>query len=67
MKNEPKKRGRKPLNPGEPMARQIVTLDALSLRKLKVIGEGNLSLGVRRAADVAYDRYQRTPDNQPLK
>lgn len=54
-----KKRGRKPINPGQPMDRKVVTLDELTLRKLKVLGEGNISAGVRRAAEVAFARYQK--------
>lgn len=40
------------------MSRHVVSLDSLSLRKLKVLGDGNLSMGVRKAADDAYDKYQ---------
>lgn len=47
------------------MSRQIVTLDSLTLRMLRVVGDGNVSLGVRRSAAIAYDRYQRTPERQP--
>lgn len=54
-----KKRGRKPLTPGEPMKRKVVTMDEMTLRKLRVLGDGNISQGVRRAAEVAFDRYQK--------
>lgn len=53
-----KKRGPKPQVPGEPYKRQIVMIDSLTRRMLSVLGEGNLSAGVRKAARVAYDRYQ---------
>lgn len=42
----------------EPLTKVAVTVHALALRQLRVLGDGNLSLGVRRAAEVAYDRYQ---------
>jgi hypothetical protein len=59
MKNEPKtKRGRKPMIDAEAMARIGLTLDKMTLRKLRVLGDGNVSAGVRKAADVAYDAYQ---------
>jgi hypothetical protein len=41
------------------MERKVVTLDEISLRKLKVLGDGNISQGVRRAAEVAYAKYQK--------
>ena len=44
----------------ETMVRVTVTLDALTRRKLKVLGNGNESAGVRIAARVAYERYQRS-------
>lgn len=55
-----KKRGRKSLIVGETMKRTVVSLDETTLRKLRVLGENNLSRGVRLAAEVAYDRYQRS-------
>lgn len=58
----PKKRGPKPLIPGEVMQQKLVSVDSLTIRKLKVIGDGNLSAGVRAAAEAAYDRYQRQKD-----
>lgn len=50
--------GRKTEKPGESMDHATVTLDEMTRRKLTVLGDGNLSKGVRLAADVAYDRYQ---------
>lgn len=57
-----KKRGPKPLIPGEVMTQKLVSIDSLTIRKLKVLGDGNLSAGVREAAQVAYDRYQSKKD-----
>ncbi len=51
-------RGRKPLLAGQAMSRHVVSIDEMTLRKLKVLGDGNLSLAVRVAAQVAFDRYQ---------
>lgn len=42
----------------EPMLSVNLTITDLALRQLKVLGDGNASLGARRAAEVAYDRYQ---------
>lgn len=68
MDNKPHKRGgkrngagRPRNNPEEAMTTTAITVDSMTLRKLAVLGEGNVSEGVRRAADVAYDRYQSTP------
>lgn len=58
----PKKRGPKTLFVGETLKRKQVTIDSTTTRKLMVIGGGNLSAGVRAAADVAYDRYQSQKD-----
>lgn len=44
---------------GQPVERVTVTLDEMTRRKLKVVGDGNTSMGIRIAADLAYDRYQR--------
>lgn len=54
------KRGPKSIHPGEPMKKQAVAVDSMTLRKLKVLGDGNISAGVRKAADVAYNAYQRS-------
>lgn len=59
-----KKRGPKPLL-GETMSKKVVTLDSITLRKLKVLGDGNVSAGVRHSADVAYARYQATKEKAP--
>lgn len=41
-----------------------VMLDELSVTQLRVVGDGKLSRGIRRAARVAYERYQSTPDTK---
>lgn len=46
---------------GEPMKRVQVSLDIRTLDLLQVLGDGNVSKGIRHAARVAYDRYQRSP------
>lgn len=58
-----KKPGRKPDNPGEPYQRLIFTVDEMTLRKLKALGDGNRSKGLREAARIAYDKYQAMPDS----
>jgi hypothetical protein len=65
--NTPKKRGPKPQIDGEIMKRQIVTIDSMTRRKLMVLGTDEagksvLSRGVRRAAEIAYEKYQNTKD-----
>ena len=57
MRDQAKKRGPKPMH-GEPMTKTVVSLDEMSRRKLRVLGEGNISAGIRRAAEMAYARYQ---------
>jgi hypothetical protein len=44
---------------GETLVKKNFTLDEMTLRKLAVLGNGNLSAGVREAARVAYDLYQK--------
>lgn len=53
--------GRKTELKGQPTKRVQLTLDERTITLLKVLGDGNMSKGARHAADVAYDRYQRTP------
>lgn len=43
----------------EPLERVTLTLDELTRRRLRVLGDGNESAGARVAARVAYERYQR--------
>lgn len=49
---------------GQPMKRYQITIDELTRRKLTVLGAGNLSDGVRLAADRAYERYQSEPEKE---
>ena len=51
--------GRKTELNGEPVERHQVMLDEMTVRKLRVLGEGNVSKGVRQATLVAYEQYQR--------
>ena len=54
------KRGRKTEIVGERVTRMNFTVDEMTLRLLKVLGQGNASKGVREAARVAYAVYQKT-------
>lgn len=58
------KRGPKPIH-GEPMTKRVVTLDEMTLRKLRVLGDGNVSAGVRKAAEAAFARYQAAGVSRP--
>lgn len=51
--------GRKTEMVGRPTRAKTVSLDELTERRLKVVGGGNLSRGIRIAAEIAYDKYQR--------
>lgn len=54
--------GRRTEHPdGAAMTRVNVSLDERTMELLKVVGEGNLSRGIRLAARVAYERYQNEP------
>lgn len=48
--------------PGEELERVTLTLDSMTRRRFRALGEGNESKGARIAARVAYDRYQREKD-----
>lgn len=50
--------GRNTELPGEAMSKHTVTLDEMTVRRLKVVGDGNLSKAIRVAAEVAFDAYQ---------
>lgn len=54
------KRGPKTELGDVPVVRTQVCLDERTKRLLLVLGGGNLSKGIRQAAEVAYQRYQRT-------
>ena len=54
--------GRRTEHPeGAAMARHNVSLDERTVELLKVVGEGNISRGIRLAAEVAYKQYQDAP------
>jgi hypothetical protein len=53
----PKKRGPKPVH-GETMKKYAVTLDAMSVRKARVLDEVSMSAAIRKAIDIAYRQYQ---------
>ena len=42
-----------------PIERRTITVDEMTWRRLLVVGKGNASAGVRKAATVAYEQYQR--------
>lgn len=50
--------GRKTEVQDQKTERVNVTLDPLTVRKLRVVGEGNLSRGIRKSAELAYEKYQ---------
>lgn len=43
----------------EPLVRLSVTVSRMTVRQLRVVGSGNLSFGVRKAAESAFEQYQR--------
>lgn len=51
--------GRKTEMPGEKMRKVTITVDEVTVRRLRVVGDGNVARGVRHAAQVAYDKWQR--------
>lgn len=51
--------GRKTELPGERMRRVTITVNEMTVRRLRIVGDGNVARGVRHAAQVAYDRWQR--------
>ena len=55
-----RKRGPKTELGDAPMVRTQVSLDERTKRLLLVLGSGNVSKGIRLAAEVAYQRYQRS-------
>lgn len=52
--------GRPPKVDGAAMGHTTITIDDMTRRRLLVLGDGNMSEGVRLAAEVAYNRYQAT-------
>lgn len=51
--------GRKTEKVGAPTRAVSVSLDELTVRRLRVVGDGNLSRGIRIAAELAYEKFQR--------
>lgn len=51
--------GRRRVDPEGTLSKKQVCLDDMTLRKLKVLDPDNLSAAVRKAAEIAYERYQR--------
>lgn len=60
-----KKRGPKTESGLDDLKRRTVIVDDATWRMLGVVGGGNTSKGVRKAARQAYQIYQRTPDDHP--
>lgn len=52
--------GRRTEVPEKDLRKVCVLIDEQAIEMLRVLGEGNLSRGVRQAARVAFDRYQKT-------
>ena len=57
-----KKRGVKLERADLTVSRKTFTVDELTLRKLKAVGDGNASLGLRIAARGEYARFQSLPE-----
>ena len=55
--------GRKTELQGEVTKPLTVTVDEMTKRRLKVIGGGNVSKGVRLAATLAFEKYQKEDPN----
>lgn len=53
---EKKKRGRPPMDGSMRMSQRVVTLDDKTSFKLIKLGDGNLSKGIRIAAEIAYEK-----------
>lgn len=51
--------GRKTEKVGAPTRAVSVSLDELTVRRLRVVGDGNLSRGIRIASELAYEKFQR--------
>ena len=58
----PKKPGPKLERGTEKVAAVTLSLDSMTRRKAKVIGQGNESAGVREAVRAEYKRLQSAPD-----
>lgn len=56
MRTQEKARGRKPVDPDQKMIQRVVTFDNRTAMRLFKLGEGNVSLGIRRATESAYNQ-----------
>lgn len=61
---KPSNAGRKTELNGQRVTKRSMSIDEMTARKLAVLGDGNLSKGIRRAAEYAFSQYQsgRLPD-----
>lgn len=50
--------GRKTEDPTEKVEKMTITIYPMTRRKLAVLGDGNVSKGIRKAADLAFAKYQ---------
>jgi hypothetical protein len=57
MEQTKQKRGRKPIPYEQRMVQRVVTFNDQTAFRLLQIGEGNLSLGIRRAAEIAHKEF----------
>lgn len=57
MNTQEKARKRKPADPDMKMIQRVVTFDNHTAMKLFRLGDGNVSLGIRRAAEVAHKEF----------
>lgn len=67
MNSAPKRRGRKPVPQEEKMIQRVVTFNNDTYLKLYKMGEGNVSLGIRIATEVAYAQRQEALDLADLE
>jgi hypothetical protein len=66
MQQQQKARGRKPLDPDQKMIQRVVTFDNHTAMKLLRLGDGNVSLGIRRATEVAFNKFTQDREDQEL-
>ena len=52
VEQQTQKRGRKPLVTGQRMVQRMITIDENTAQVLIDAGDGNLSAGIRRAAEI---------------
>ena len=56
MQKQEQRRGRKLVEPDQRMIQRVVTFDNQTAMKLSRLGDGNMSLGIRRATELAFER-----------